>query len=588
MICDIWTPTMIELQNIDDDILSYFETTINALPDATLIEGAKNSPELMQGLYQNKPNVKKIRERILNKVRLKKLQLPILEILRSATLSDSLIAVLSEKAIFYAPSTLYLQFGRIPILAAMLLDDRENIRDFAKFETITPNPISLKTNEIAFNVRFRRLLDALRPAFEGIPFQKLSVPPVQNQNEQKALTPLQIENQVKGSNIYKQIFRERNDFQIKFQQTLESKEKLNKELQTVSNAYVKLKLKLEAIEQDQQQRIAKGIAEGLTKRIAPWLTVTEKLIPLKTVSQSPIERATQLLEQQGKIDKRFGTRSTKKQELETLRHLQAELRDAQDESLRPLPQLTKEIQSLSNDIANLENVLNDSSIKPKSVLMQNLQQELSIIMDLAKLQEIKKAIEHKMTVQAWPIEQCQQTFDLIDRQATRIYDHNHCEISSLKDLPPPITPTQHFNHHLTHLKPCRILIDGYNLLFKLKKIIGHEFFNQNGAPNLKARELLIEQVRQLTNYYSLLKVEVIFDGPNDIQWSETDQLRVIFSGGSGKDRADGRIIEKLNFTAYNIESTVCFVVTEDRELLEKCKSLNAIVVSPIEMWSMLC
>jgi hypothetical protein len=131
------------------------------------------------------------------------------------------------------------------------------------------------------------------------------------------------------------------------------------------------------------------------------------------------------------------------------------------------------------------------------------------------------------------------------------------------------------------------MIDGHNLLHKLKPLIGSDYFSAGQAPNAKARALLINKVRALTELHPLLYADIWFDGPDDQHWSETDNLRVLFSGGKGTDRADGRILESLQAEVYRGTQSKRMIVTEDRDLLKKANERGTIGVSPLEMWAML-
>ena len=155
-----------------------------------------------------------------------------------------------------------------------------------------------------------------------------------------------------------------------------------------------------------------------------------------------------------------------------------------------------------------------------------------------------------------------------------------------KDTPPPVTPTQHLADCLLHARPCRLLIDGHNLLPKLKPLIGTSYFKAGQGPTAQARALLIERVKTLTDLHPLLQADIWFDSPDDQHWSESDNLRVWFSGGKGSDRADGRILESLQSEVYLGSQTTRLVVTEDRDLLAQAQGRGAIGVSPLEMWAM--
>ena len=56
------------------------------------------------------------------------------------------------------------------------------------------------------------------------------------------------------------------------------------------------------------------------------------------------------------------------------------------------------------------------------------------------LQNNKKTLERTMLAEAWSLPLCQQAYMLIDRQVMTIYAELH---PYPKDIPPPVTPTQH-------------------------------------------------------------------------------------------------------------------------------------------------
>jgi hypothetical protein len=340
---------------------------------------------------------------------------------------------------------------------------------------------------------------------------------------------------------------------------------------------------LGALQSQWRTSIAQGIADGLQHRLAPWLAPTESLAHNLPASQNALERAQQVLARQAQQDKRYGTRAQVTEELAQARTLLAALQTAQQESLRPLPQLADEIRVLATHIASTEARLNQTSLQPQAPQLLALTQILHTLHDIDALQNHKKVLERTMLTEAWGLPLCQQAYALIDRQAMVIYAEHHPDP---KDIPPPVTPTQHLADCLLHARPCRLLIDGHNLLPKLKPLIGSSYFKAGQGPTDQARALLIERVKTLTALHPLLEVDIWFDSPDDQHWSETDNLRVWFSGGQGSDRADGRILESLQSEVYRGTQNTRMVVTEDRDLLAKAQGRGAIGVSPLEMWAM--
>ncbi|OYU31616.1 MAG: hypothetical protein CFE39_07220 [Comamonadaceae bacterium PBBC2] len=529
-----------------------------------------------------------LQQRVLAKLQLKSPPPPILDILRTATLSEALVDVLSEKALQQGLPSLLDHFGRVPILTAMLLDTRDSIRKMAHEELAKPSKDTAKAKlqeQDTFKHRFKPLIDTLRPVLLDAPYQapaprtsvstaKIAAPALSKEHQERDIL---------ASTPYRQLQKERNALVADRDKLQTLNTKLATDLAGQTSRANTLSSELVALQSQWRTSIAQGIADGLQHRLAPWLAPTESLVLSLPASQNALERAQQVLTRQAQQDKRYGTRAQVTEELAQARSLLAALQAAQQEALRPLPQLVDEIRVLATHIATSEARLNQTSLQPQAPQLRALAQTLSTLHDIDALQNHKKALERTMLAEAWGLPLCQQAYALIDRQAMAIYAEHHPDP---KDIPPPVTPTQHLSDCLMHARPCRLLIDGHNLLPKLKPLIGASYFKTGHGPTAQARALLIERVKTLTDWHPLLQADIWFDSPEDQHWSETDNLRVWFSGGKGSDRADGRILESLQSEVYRGTQTTRLVVTEDRDLLAKAHARGAIEVSPLELWAM--
>lgn len=576
---------IVDDHTLDDEMLTFYKNAVDAMPDSLLITSARKMPELLNGLKQDKPNVDQLRQRVTAKLQLKSPPPPVLDILRSATLSESLIDVLSEKAIKLGLVSLLDHFGRLPILAAMLLDARESVRELAQAEMAKPPKAKVATKtkeEELFKNRFKPLLETLRPILEGVPYVA-PAPRTVTVAAAPILTKEQQERDIVSSTLYRQLQKERNLLTTERDKLQSQVNKLIADLAGQTRLASECSVDLVAMHSQLNQRVAQGIADGLKNRLAPWLESCESLANWSSNSSSRLTSAQQLLARQAQQDKRYGTRAQVTEELAQARSLLAALQTAQQESLRPLPLLTDEIRALATHIASTEARLSQTSLQPQAPQLRALAQSLHTLHDIDALQNHKKALERTMLAEAWGLPLCQQAYALIDRQAMAIYAEHHPDP---KDIPPPVTPTQHLADCLLHALPCRLLIDGHNLLPKLKPLIGASYFKTGHGPTAQARALLIERVKTLTALHPLLEADIWFDGPDDQHWSETDNLRVWFSGGKGSDRADGRILESLQSEVYRGTQTTRLVVTEDRDLLAQAQARGAIGVSPLEMWAM--
>jgi hypothetical protein len=577
---------------LDDEMLAFCKAAVDAMPDALLVSGARHMPDLLKGLKQDKPNVELLRQRVQAKLQLKSPPPLILDILRTATLSEPLIDVLSDKALEQGLPALMEHFGRLPILTAMLLDARDSVRQMAHAERAkssknhAKDPAKAKLQEQdTFKQRFKPLLDTLRPVLQDEPYQAPATRPTRAPATHAAPTPSkeQQERDILASTPYRQLQKERNALATERDKLQTLNTKLSTDLAGQITRANALSSELGSLQTQWRNSIAQGIADGLQHRLAPWLAPSERLAQSLLVSHNALEHARQLLARQAQQDQRYGTRAQVAEELAQARSLLAALQTAQQEALRPLPQLADEIRALATHIDTTEARLTETSLQPQSPQLRAWAQTLHTLHDIDALQSHKKALERTMLTEAWSLPVCQQAYALIDRQAMAIYAAHH---PNPKDTPPPVTPTQHLADCLLHARPCRLLIDGHNLLPKLKPLIGANYFKPGPGPNAQARALLMDRVKTLTTLHPLLQADLWFDGPDDQHWSETDNLRVWFSGGQGADRADGRILESLQSEVYRGTQTTRLVVTEDRELLAQAQARGAIGVSPLEMWAM--
>lgn len=576
---------IVDDHTLDDEMLTFYKNAVDAMPDSLLITSARKMPELLNGLKQDKPNVDQLRQRVTAKLQLKTPPPPVLDILRSATLSESLIDVLSEKAIKLGLVSLLDHFGRLPILAAMLLDARESVRELAQAEMAKPPKAKVATKtkeEELFKNRFKPLLETLRPILEDVPYE-VPAPRTVTVAAAPILTKEQQERDIVSSTLYRQLQKERNLLTTERDKLQSQVNKLIADLAGQTRLASERSVDLVAMHSQLNQRVAQGIADGLKNRLAPWLESCESLANWSSNSSSRLTSAQQLLARQAQQDKRYGIRSQVAEELAQARHLLAALKTAQEESLRPLPQLLDEIRALAAHIEATEARLNQTSLQPQAPQLRQLAQTLQTMQDIDALQAHKKAMERTMLTESWSMTMCQQAYALINRQIMAIYAMHHPDP---KDLAPPVTASQLLEDCLLNARPCRLLIDGHNLLPKLKPIIGGDYFREGQGPNAKARALLIDRVKTLAAIHPLLQADIWFDGPDDQHWSETDNLRVWFSGGKGSDRADGRILESLQSEVYRGSQSPLLLVTEDRELLQQAQALGAVGVSPLEMWSM--
>ena len=118
-----------------------------------------------------------------------------------------------------------------------------------------------------------------------------------------------------------------------------------------------------------------------------------------------------------------------------------------------------------------------------------------------------------------------------------------------------------------------ILLDGHNVLHLIPSL-AVEIDNMSHE-DLR-RELVAAAVRARTAFGNC-QMEVFFDGPVANVSSPSPSVRVHYSGGVGDHRADGVLLDHLQFCIAG--GAFCVVVTEDGDMRHKARLLGAHVIA---------
>jgi hypothetical protein len=129
---------------------------------------------------------------------------------------------------------------------------------------------------------------------------------------------------------------------------------------------------------------------------------------------------------------------------------------------------------------------------------------------------------------------------------------------------------------LRRREPCLVIVDGHNLLFRLS-ILFLQWFEE-GRPNQEAREQLTQRLLDQVVRYASLHIDLWFDGDEASCCERHARLRVCYSGGKGKDRADRKIIAMLR-EASSAPRPLTFVVTDDLGLARRIRKTTVMPIA---------
>jgi hypothetical protein len=511
-----------------------------------------------------------------------------MELLREGTHSEDFFAALSLRAIKHGGEDWIAYFGMEPYLGSLLLDDRETVRDFAReeYKKINKKPkgnLHKLVDTANLIGKFSPFLQTIQLLLTGVE-SKTQIAPTKATPEKIQMSKEAEESLIENSTLVKRLRRELNEEKSNL---IESDKKLNLSIKNEKKHFSDLREKIiecNNLQQDFQQKVAKGISDALQNRLGKWINPTENLIQEQSSIKSVFQQAKAALQNQEKIDLRYKTISQLRENLKEALDLKENLTRAIDESLRISPDIHIALKKIQIEIQNIETILNKGSIAPDSSHLIDIARKLKTSGTIEQVIELKTLITNEIANQVWPIDEGSKAFDLINQRILHFYTTNDLSSQVKVDDLNRLTPLKFLRNSLYLGVPCHILIDGHNLLHKIRALIDPIHFDTKSGPNRLARNLLIGKLRDLVESQPSINCELWFDGPEDTEWRENDNLRVLFSGGTGDNRADSRIIESLNSLAYRRIEGEIFVVSDDGGVLKKSKEFKGIGVSPVEFW----
>jgi predicted RNA-binding protein with PIN domain len=136
--------------------------------------------------------------------------------------------------------------------------------------------------------------------------------------------------------------------------------------------------------------------------------------------------------------------------------------------------------------------------------------------------------------------------------------------------------------HMHSMPTC--LIDGHNLLYAARQSFLDHLVD--GHPGAAARE---ELVRRLVAAIATpgQNVFLYFDGSETKTEIRSEQVRVVYPGGEGDQRADAAILKHVSRLAAAGDGTPIIVVTRDLKLARRARKRGADIMAPGEFLAVL-
>lgn len=583
----------IDDKGVDPRVSSVWKMALENYDATELQRFASLHPHLTTGFRKGKVSLPVVVTRIQAMLdRSGNLPVDLRVLLMYATLSKSLICVLAEEAISLSLPSLASAYGRANIFAALLLDERESIRKIG-FEQMT-NWDGTEPTEREQKEAVKSLQSVFRTFFEQM--QGLVMDSVSSSrpigSTSTGLAPKHDSKSAKMIVNLRQKRQESNKFRRELLDTKSERDRANNQVQELSvsvNAKTAELAKITKMHVGLNthfcERVVQAVNKQLDHRLVPWLQPAENLA--KAVAESTtgdlLQDAEDLLQRQTRSDLKYGLRSGLETQANQYRSLLRRLTTAMNESIRPLPEIGSTARQIKTRIVEIEGILNESSMtnvpdgQAPKLLVEKLQQAQSLE-EVAIVRSGLLAIE---SVGLLAPEELKAAYALIGNVASRLYLHaGEGKSTKLGKVSLNGVPLYALQRQLAAGHKCIILIDGHNVLFKLSAIFG-DYFERGGA-GPKAQQALIETLVTLSQNQSSLIVNLWFDSGNAQDATLRENFKVHYSGGTGANRADKKIVEYLEYLHRSSPQLLRSLVTADRDLAAKAEATGALIVSPQE------
>ena len=580
----------IDEHSIPDVVVTAFCRLVDRL-DAKLILGASSViPAIFQGHRVIAKNVPVARQRIKSLLKNDRhLDSYIATLLRGTGLASEVVVVLSEAALQEGFSDLAGYFGEADFLAAALLDEREAVRNqahefIAEWDGQNSDDGGREAAAVAIRSAFSSILENVKGLLGD------SLPPTSHldgdQGQIAKDKPDRVLDSVNAEldRLTKKAERERKELQDKITEKQKEIDRLRNDLVTARKEsksheaeLSQAKNEMTELQASLQQRIDQGVHKALSSTLRQWLVPVRNVEEaFADVRQSDLAgRAAEVLERQCAADLNYGNRVALTRLIQERRQLLAEIQRARLEALNPLPELRGIADQLEREIGDLAHRLG----LPGGEVAEAASRLLASINEahtLDELSEVRQFIQQATAFDLLHREDLHGLYRAMDNKAGLLYDR-----AEIRSEGRAGSPKSRFflRRAVAQGDPFTLFIDGHNVLFELEDIFGQYFVD--GFPGTRARG---EFGNCLTRIFDKPGADVLlyFDSDEPKQHSLSDQVRVMYSGGKGENRADEAILKHLMVFNQSGSSALLCLVTRDADFARQAREMGVIIMHPEE------
>ncbi|MFM7232165.1 MAG: hypothetical protein ACKO3S_09280 [bacterium] len=331
----------------------------------------------------------------------------------------------------------------------------------------------------------------------------------------------------------------------------------------------------DALRVEFEARVQAAVERQLDERIRPWLRPVEELEAMRAAVEADrargedvIQHAEKVLEAQQQRDRSMGNRAELAARLTRVRELELAIESARQNALSPLPDLGEVALELRREVRAIEAKLGGVV---QGFAYEDLISRINAIEDQRQFEALSAFVEQGAVLKVWSVEHERALHWKLDDRCCLLMDRFQREHPTETIRP---TPLHRLRQVMEQDVECTLWVDGHNLAFARHG----QLFEQGVEGARDARDRVTNALGTIPARNKQMRVNLCFDGPNYSEHFVTPQLRVVFSGGTGLNRADKCILEELGGRVATDPGHLCFLVTSDEGLRHQARGLGPVEV----------
>jgi hypothetical protein len=534
------------------------ERVTDMSPDSVLAF-AKAQPSWFRGLRIIRKQTARLQRRMVDTMLVdgKKIPAELLEFMAFSDLNCKLISHLPLESLQFFLEQFQILFGRRKFLLGLLLDDREEVQQFARqeMENFAGDKDDRETEQ--------------ERATGADDLQENSVRIKRYKEECAALKKEATAAARRNNRLSKKINQLKEQLAKQQLVTAQQKNKIDQCQQMADEQQDRLA----AMEAELSHKIQQGVSAEMTAAISNWLSFPKEVDSLVSEqnTESLLDRVEQALERQAEVDKHSGNLRVLRQRLASLERCRESVEQSRQHSLQVIPELAVLSRELDEQILAIQ-----KKIDPCPPAESHLAPWLRTINEAASPQQLDKLDRLTTQLRKQDIFSEQDVL-LLRKKSKEARERFNDRFKYVEQKTVPIA------RHLT------LLVDGHNVILGADS---YSLFKSRECrlTEPKKRQLLTQQSRRAFADRENMSVVIFFDSP---EYSETDiaaNIKEIYSGGGSEEqRADNAIIHFLENRHLKSDQALnrYVLITDDRELAARAARFGVTVQSVFEYGVML-